>query len=393
MVRDQQQAGNLTAAPALAALQREWLVVALVAALFVAGGAALLHAVWEPVYARRWAGFALPVLAYELWFLWRHLDENRRPDEERLLPTLGPGNQASLLRALFLGGVAGFLFNPWPGGPAAWIPAGLYTAAALADLFDGYLARRSGVVTRLGAALDMEYDALGILVAPGLAMWYGQLPPWYLAASLARYLFVGGLWLHRRRGGRVHDLPPSTFRRLSAGLVMSITTVALWPLFSRETLWIVTTIFMLPFAVGFTRDYLVTVGVVDPTTDRYRRFIAGCMAIFTRWLPLLWRAITVAATLVVVYRQVTQFPQPVLIALSLAQLVPALAIAAGIGARSACMVLLFFTSLTIPTFGLDGWRLAILIAGPPVILLGAGKWAIWSPEDRLWEFPGREQPA
>ncbi|MCZ7668816.1 MAG: hypothetical protein M5U34_17250 [Chloroflexi bacterium] len=54
----------------------------------------------------------------------------------------------------------------------------------------------------------MEFDGLGILLVSLLAVWYGQLPGWYLLIGLARYFFVFGLWLRQKRHLPHHAMPP-----------------------------------------------------------------------------------------------------------------------------------------------------------------------------------------
>lgn len=76
------------------------------------------------------------------------------------------------------------------------------------DFFDGFVARYTSRETRLGAILDIEFDGLGILIAVGLAIQYGHLPPWYLILGMARQLFILGIWLRRRLGKPVRELPP-----------------------------------------------------------------------------------------------------------------------------------------------------------------------------------------
>ena len=96
-----------------------------------------------------------------------------------------------------LGLLAGFVFLPQPSGGLAWLPALLYTLAIMADYLDGYFARLTHHATVLGEILDIEFDALGILMATSLAVHYGQLPWWYLPIGLSRYLFLFGIWWRR----------------------------------------------------------------------------------------------------------------------------------------------------------------------------------------------------
>ena len=179
-------------------MRRSWLRLALTWLVVWVLGFRLLQGVWP--YANRWLLFSGLTLAYCLWLLWRYLPENHRAAETALLPRLGLGNRLTLLRGLAIALLAGFLFAPWPQGALAWVIALLYTLASSADYFDGAAARKTNHATQLGSRLDMEFDALGVAVVSLLAVWYGQVPWWFLGVGLARYGFVAGLaWRRRRR--------------------------------------------------------------------------------------------------------------------------------------------------------------------------------------------------
>ncbi|MEM4782186.1 MAG: CDP-alcohol phosphatidyltransferase family protein [Halalkalicoccus sp.] len=242
-------------------LRLRWIALSAVSAVttvLVFGGLRLLLA---DALARRWLLLVVPVLAYELGLLWRFLPRNRR--DERLVPSLGLGTLLTFVRGVLLAFLAGFLLLPQPTEALVWLPAVLYGAAALADYVDGSLARLTDHVTTLGARLDTEFDALGILIAPLLAVLYGQLPLWYLSVSAARYLFVFGIWLRRRRDRPVFDLPPRRSRRLLAGLQMAFLTVVLSPPVSPPVTTVAAVFVAVPFVVGFVRDWLYVSGRLE----------------------------------------------------------------------------------------------------------------------------------
>jgi CDP-diacylglycerol--glycerol-3-phosphate 3-phosphatidyltransferase len=258
---------------------------------------ALLRPVWA--LSGRWLMLSGVVLAYGLWVLWRNLPGNHRPDESELLPTLGPGNALTLARGLCIVLLASFLFGPWPPGALAWVIVLLYTAADVADYFDGYLARRANHVTGLGGALDIEFDSLGTLVVILLAISFGQLPAWYLALGLARYLFLFGLWLRRRSGRPIHEMTPSVHRRLFAGFQMGFLSVVLWPIVPRPMALIAGAIYGVATGSGFLRDWLVVSGALDPASAAYRRAQAALFRLFAIWLPPLWRALLVGSMIAI----------------------------------------------------------------------------------------------
>ena len=159
-----------------------------------------LQASWTPQYANRWLGLAAFFSATLLAMVWRGLSYNYRPGERKILPSIGAGNQLTIMRGVMIAFLAGFIFSPLPSGWLVWLPGLIYILAALFDLFDGYLARRTNQVTRLGKILDMNLDGLGVLVGCLLIVQYGQAPFWYLLVGLERYLFLAGEWLLKEVG-------------------------------------------------------------------------------------------------------------------------------------------------------------------------------------------------
>lgn len=279
-------------------LQRAWRRRVLMFAAALAAAATGLAAAWAPGYALRWAAFSALASVYVFWVLWRGLPENHRPGESRLLPRLGLANELSLTRGLLIAALAGLLFVPWPGGWLIWLPGVLYAVAASFDFLDGYAARRSGQVTRLGARLDLSLDGVGVLLAVLLAVHYGQLPVWYILVGLARYLFLAGLWLRRRLGLPVYDLPPSALRRVLASAQMGFAAVMLFPVFGPPETHQAALLFGLPFLIGFARDWLSVSGVLRPSEklispERKNRREALRSAV-VRWLPVLLRLAVVA---------------------------------------------------------------------------------------------------
>jgi CDP-diacylglycerol--glycerol-3-phosphate 3-phosphatidyltransferase len=280
-------------------LRRRWLWLAIGWGTAVSLFYFWLRHIWQIELANRWLGLTLLPLLYCLWVVGRHLAENRRAGETAVLPTFGWGNRLTLLRGLAISMVAGFLFSPWPEGWLAWLPMLLYTAADVADYLDGYLARITNHATRLGERLDMEYDGLGMLVVSLLAVWYGQLPWWYLILGLARYLFVFGLWWREMRGLPAHNLPPSVHRRVFAGFQMGFMSAVLWPIVPPAFATIAGTIFAIPTALGFLRDWFLVTGRLDPQADAYRRMQRWLYVATTQQMPPMLRIVlasSVAAT-------------------------------------------------------------------------------------------------
>lgn len=86
--------------------------------------------------------------------------------------------------------------NASPAGPGRWTSFGaafLYLVAALTDLIDGRIARKTGTQTVLGQLLDPLADKL--LLAAGCIMLIpmGRLPAWIAFVLIGREILVTGL--------------------------------------------------------------------------------------------------------------------------------------------------------------------------------------------------------
>ena len=86
---------------------------------------------------------------------------------------------------------------------------GLVLFILLFDGVDGWVARTRGEVSSFGASLDLETDALTVMVL-GLLLWEHDLTgPWVLAAGLWRYAYASAVALVPSLG----DAPPSRLNR------------------------------------------------------------------------------------------------------------------------------------------------------------------------------------
>ncbi len=242
-------------------LRLRWVALATVATIVTACAFVGLRLLLTDALARRWLALSIPVLAYELALFWRFLPRNR--GGERLLPSFGLGTLLTFARGVLIAFLAGFLLLPQPTESLVWLPAALYGTAAIIDYLDGSIARMTDHVTTLGAHLDTEFDALGILIAPLLAVLYGQLPLWYLSGCAARFLSVFGRWLRRRRGLPVFDLPPRKSRRTLAGLQMAFLSIVLSPVVGPPATTVAAAFVAIPFVAGFVHDWLSVSGRLE----------------------------------------------------------------------------------------------------------------------------------
>ncbi len=355
----------------------------------------MLLPVWPN--APRWLFLSGLGLGYGLWILWRSLPLNHRSGESLLLPTLGWGNYLSMLRSLIIGLLAGFLFSPTPGTSLAWLIALLYTVATVADWLDGYVARKTNHVTELGQRLDMEFDAMGVTVISLLAVGYGQLPPWFLSVALARYLFVFTLWLRRRAHRPVFEIPPSSHRRIMAGMMMGMMTVVLWPIVPAAMATIAGFVIAVPVLLGFCRDWLFASGRLQGDNATYRKIQRKLYLIMALWLPPLWRLILTAAMLHMMQQAAPWYrpqawqelltswhvPLPSLLAaaLSMTAVIGTLLVLFGFIGRLGAVVLFFPIGFDIATRGLLWDNGVALFSALYIALLGSGHFSLWQPED------------
>jgi phosphatidylglycerophosphate synthase len=109
-------------------------------------------------------------------------------------PRFGPANQVTTVRALLVSMVAGLVGEPH--APTIAVDAVVIGAiATLLDFFDGWFARRTQMISALGARFDMEIDALLIQVLAILAWRHGKAGAWVLLSGLLRYVFVAAGWI------------------------------------------------------------------------------------------------------------------------------------------------------------------------------------------------------
>lgn len=388
-----------------ASLKRDWLIGSLVGGAGLLIGWGLLARGVGPSAGLSWfllsAGFWLYLSSY----LYRKLSRNRRQGEAQILGDWGPGTWLSILRALCISALAGFLLQPRPPGWLAWLPMALYTVSDVADHFDGYLARRSGRVTLLGIDLDLELDALGLLVAVLLAVRYGTLSPVFLPIGFARYAFALLVEVRRRRGRPVYDLPSSTLRRPIAGLTMGFVSATLWPIVQGPEANLAALVFFLPFGMGFLRDGLVVAGTLDPQGAAYRRLRRTLRAALLHMLPLLLRPLFAVSVVFEIRRLIAHQdavvrgfvswgltnPEPLLIAFALLEAAGALALLLGWVGRLAAFALIFPLGLTIAASELDSLRGVLLAVNLTLLLTGTGRLSLWQPAAEWFGKPAGEE--
>ncbi len=174
-------------------------------------------------YLLKAAGVFAVVVAVALPYLRTHHPHGR----------FGTANTITTARAALVALLAALLGEAAAVGVAATATVVASVAAAL-DGVDGWIARRSGMVSAFGSRFDMEVDALLVLVLAGLAWQWDKAGAWVLLSGLLRYLFVaaGLVWPWVRRA-----LEPSLRRKAVCvvqivGLIVAIAPVVRPPLSS-----------------------------------------------------------------------------------------------------------------------------------------------------------------
>ena len=140
---------------------------------------------------------------------------------------LGPASSVTLARATLAVGVAALAADSLAHDTPVALLVALAAVALALDAADGWVARRTGTATPLGARFDGEVDAfliaaLSVYAAPV----YGA---WVLAIGAARYLFLAGEWLLPWMRA---PLPRRRWRRVVAatqGVVLTVAAAELLP--------------------------------------------------------------------------------------------------------------------------------------------------------------------
>jgi phosphatidylglycerophosphate synthase len=105
----------------------------------------------------------------------------------------GPANQVTTVRTALVAAAFGLVGEP-PTSQAALVAIALGLVSTILDGVDGWLARRTAMVSDFGARFDMEVDAVLILALAVLVWRHEKAGAWVLSSGLLRYLFVAAGW-------------------------------------------------------------------------------------------------------------------------------------------------------------------------------------------------------
>jgi len=105
----------------------------------------------------------------------------------------GPANATTAARSTLVGLITALVATSFTAPISVPLLIGLTAPALALDAVDGWIARRTGTISELGARFDMEVDsflllALSAFVAPDLGWWV-------LTIGLLRYAFVVAGWM------------------------------------------------------------------------------------------------------------------------------------------------------------------------------------------------------
>ncbi len=133
---------------------------------------------------------------------------------------MGACNGVTLGRLGLVAGLAAAIL-PTGGMDVSWAIFAVAVVALCLDGVDGYLARRSGLVSAFGARFDMEVDAALAAVLAAILLGQGRAGPELLVLGGARYAFVA---IAALRPWLAQPLPESRRRKLVC--VIQIATLA-----------------------------------------------------------------------------------------------------------------------------------------------------------------------
>ena len=133
----------------------------------------------------------------------------------------GPANRLSLLRGVIIAVLAGFAWNTPATPTVEWVVCILAISTLILDGLDGAVARRSGIISTLGARLDCELDGLLTLVLSIIVYSSGRVDAFILLAGSMHYLFFAARFVKLVPTVEL----PSSFRRQTAGVVSSFLLV------------------------------------------------------------------------------------------------------------------------------------------------------------------------
>ncbi|MCL2349912.1 MAG: CDP-diacylglycerol--glycerol-3-phosphate 3-phosphatidyltransferase [Defluviitaleaceae bacterium] len=94
---------------------------------------------------------------------------------------------------LFVLAIHGYDFGWYDMQTARTVAVGIFALAAITDFFDGYLARKMGLITDFGKFMDPLADKILVMAAMVYMVWLGDISPWILIVIESREFIIAGL--------------------------------------------------------------------------------------------------------------------------------------------------------------------------------------------------------
>lgn len=369
----------MTQSPIIRQLQRETSRIGLSGFVTIAVLALVLWASTTPT-----TGFSWFIVSTFFWLLVitqtsKRLALNRANADTALFTKLGWANRMTITRGWLIAACAGLLVTPTlleNSAAVVWTAAAAYSIAAIFDRLDGFVARKTQQSTQLGAELDTVFDALGLMVAPLLALQLGKIHWTYLLVSVAYYLFVIGIKIRKHNQLVVYPLAPSELRRTLAGFQMAYVAVVLWPPFNPEVTVLAGFGFMLPLLAGFLVDWWVVSGRLDPYAPDGSSIFARLKTFSNTYLLPVVRFVLLI-TLMLIWADASVAHRFILFVLVLA----AAMMVCGLAGRAGAMLMLMVLAWRSP-LPLDQAPFALcLFISIVILLLGCGRFSLWQADD------------
>jgi CDP-diacylglycerol---glycerol-3-phosphate 3-phosphatidyltransferase len=332
----------------------------------------------SPQTALRWATVSTLIWMLVLQQTHKRLTLNRADASSPVFPDLGWANRMTISRGWLIAATGGFLAIPGVLSELPiliWLAAAVYSVAAIFDRLDGFVARKTQRSSLLGAELDTVFDALGLMIAPLLALQHGKIHWSYLLVSVAYYLFVLGVAYRKRANKAVYPLAPSKLRRTLAGFQMAYVAVVLWPPFQAGLTVIAGFGFMLPLLAGFLVDWCVVSGRINPHDASTARVFARLNSITHSLLLPALRLLMIPC-----FYFIASDSQWNLTGFLIAGLAMFM-ISAGLAGRAAAMALLMLLAWTLPMPVHEPAMLLVLFGTIAIVLLGCGHYSLWQADD------------
>jgi CDP-diacylglycerol--glycerol-3-phosphate 3-phosphatidyltransferase len=354
---------------------------------YLAGGACLLMGLLGTQPAVRWGLQAALVLAYVFLRLGSALGLNYEPGHPGLRPSLGTANLITLFRAALTASLAGFLFQAPPvgAGPSwIWLPGLLYLTAAVMDFADGYIARVTGTITRLGETLDTEIDALGLLVASLLLVSCARAPLPYLWVGFGYYGLQAAIQLRKAAGRPIARVTPRAGARWMAACEMGFAAAALLPVFGPDATYPAACVMAAGLLISLGQDWLVVCGYATPEGKARSRGLKILEGVLVGLLPVMLRAAVAAGVTMALYQWPADAAGPLSSGTVKTILISTGALCVwGVAARCAAMILslLIAAGLVPAPAGLTSSVMLAVALG--LMLTGAGTPRVCQPEDRF----------